>query len=251
MFILNKKFITFKMQRDRNIPDLNYFVESSMWMESTFIISILRMWWYKFSYNSICLSLWMIYIQLIIIKYGVNILIIINEICNIIRNLYITAKHWTSESIVSTNDWYKKKKNDFDETVVNFMEITIGRPIMAPFHSWGMRNNESDFEISDNENNVGEEAYRDYGQATADSDDDEDIDSDIDSDSDSDNEADDELEVKNDEPDDEPGNGEEGDEKEEKGDEKEEDYEVVTNAPKVPYNLRQRKKKKSWTSIFY
>ena len=43
-----------------------------------------------------------------------------------------------------------------------FFEVTIGNPIMAPFQSWGMRNN------------VGEEAYSDYGQATADSDDDDD-----------------------------------------------------------------------------
>ena len=64
--------------------------------------------------------------------------------------------------IQSIVDYYNQKKDEFAENVAKFMDVTMGRPIMAPFQTWGIRNN--DVYIS-------EEAYRDYGQATADSDD--------------------------------------------------------------------------------
>ena len=191
------------MQRDRNIPDLESFVESPMWMELTFITSILRMWWYGFSYNSVCLSLVMIYTELFIIKYAVEILNFIknNETCNKIGDWCIAVQCCIDKRIVSVVDWYKRKKVELNEQLVRLFELTMGRPIMAPFKSWGFHNhdynpdeeynfgnesgNESDFK-SDNESNNessnesddegvneggNEEPHNDFGQAVQDTED--------------------------------------------------------------------------------
>ena len=312
------------MQRDRNMPNLESFIKYPMSIEITVVLSMIHMLFYGFSYSSVCLSLVMLYFQLFIIKYDDTIMNFVenNETCNKITSHFISfiinLTHIYGMIILfvinfreKVYDFYNESKEEYNKKLKTFFELTIGNPIMAPFQSWGMRNN------------VGEEAYSDYGQATADSDDDNHDDGggsdgdgddngleccdkcgvkDIDpegledgevnlaevgggyahegclsnkelkeyeksvsagcpgeeedeeeeeeeDDENSDSDSDDELEVKNDEPDDDP--DDEPDDGQEGGDEKEEDYEVVNNTPKVHYNLRHRKKKKSWTSIFY
>ena len=64
-----------------------------MWMELTFATSIIRMWWYGL-YNSVCLALGMIYMEMFIIKYGPEVIefVTTNETClavgKFITNIY-------------------------------------------------------------------------------------------------------------------------------------------------------------------
>ena len=64
--------LLFEMQRDRNIPDLESMIDAPMWLELTFGMSLLRMIFCEFSYNSIAISLVFIYLELFCIKYSLD-----------------------------------------------------------------------------------------------------------------------------------------------------------------------------------
>ena len=58
------------MQHTHAYQDFNRFIGTPYWMEFTLFFSLLRMCWYKFSYQSVVFALFFLYAELFCIKYA-------------------------------------------------------------------------------------------------------------------------------------------------------------------------------------
>ena len=58
------------MQHTHAYQDFNRFISTPYWMEFTLFFSLVRMCWYKFSYQSVVFALFFLYAELLFIKYS-------------------------------------------------------------------------------------------------------------------------------------------------------------------------------------